>query len=40
MKDIKKIVWGVILLAAGVVFALNSLKITNIEILFPGFIIF
>ena len=36
MKDIRKIVWGAVLLAAGVIFALHALNVTNIDILFPG----
>lgn len=36
MKDFKKILWGAVLLAAGVVLALNALDITNIDIFFPG----
>lgn len=36
MKDIKKIVWGAILIAAAVIFALNALNVTNIDLLFPG----
>lgn len=36
MKDIKKIVWGVVLLAVAVIFALNTLGVTDIDILFPG----
>ena len=30
------IIWGIVLVAAGVIFALNSLKITNIDIFFEG----
>ena len=30
------IIWGIILVAAGIIFALNALEITNIEIFFKG----
>ena len=36
MRDIKKIVVGAVILAAGVLFALNSLNVTDIDIFFPG----
>ena len=36
MKDSKKIIFGAILLLAGVVIALNAFGITNIDLLFPG----
>ena len=36
MRDIKKIVIGAVILAAGVLFALNSLNVTDIDIFFPG----
>lgn len=36
MRNSKKIIFGVVLLIAGVIFALNALEITNIDILFPG----
>ena len=36
MRNMNKVVWGLVLLAAGVIFALNALEITNIDILFPG----
>lgn len=36
MKQLKKIVWGIILIAAGVLFALNALNITDINIFFDG----
>ena len=36
MKKISKIIWGVLLVAAGVVFALNALGVTDIDIFFDG----
>lgn len=36
MKQLKKIVWGVILIAAGSLFVLNALNITNINLFFDG----
>ena len=36
MRDIKKIVIGAVILAAGVLLALNSLNVTDIDIFFPG----
>lgn len=36
MRDIKKIVIGAVVLAAGVLFALNALNVTDIDIFFPG----
>lgn len=36
MKDMKKVVWGAVLLAVGVIFALNALNITDIDVWFPG----
>ena len=36
MKNLSKIIWGVVLLCAGVIFALNAIGITNIDIWFPG----
>lgn len=36
MKQLKKIVWGIILIAAGVLFALNALNITDINLFFDG----
>ena len=36
MKKISRVLWGVVLVAAGVIFALNALKITNISIFFDG----
>lgn len=36
MKKFKKVIWGVVLIAVGVMFALNALEITNIDIFFDG----
>ncbi|MBQ8249145.1 MAG: hypothetical protein IJY93_04590 [Clostridia bacterium] len=36
MKKINSVIWGIILIAAGVLFALNALNITNIDIFFDG----
>lgn len=36
MRDIKKIVIGAVVLAAGVLFALNALNVTDFDIFFPG----
>ena len=36
MKNITKVIWGIVLLIAGVIFALNALGITNIDVWFPG----
>lgn len=36
MRDIKKIVIGAVILAAGVLFALNALNVTDFDIFFPG----
>lgn len=36
MRDTKKIVWGIVLLLAGVAIALNAFGITDINVLFPG----
>lgn len=36
MKKVSSILWGVVFIAAGVIFALNALKITDIEIFFDG----
>lgn len=36
MKQFKKILWGVILIAVGLLFALNALNITNINLFFDG----
>ena len=34
--NFSSIVWGIVLVAAGVIFALNSLDITNIDVFFEG----
>ena len=34
--NLNSIIWGIVLVAAGVIFALNALGITNIDILFKG----
>lgn len=36
MKRVTKILWGVVLIAAGVIFALNALDITDIDVFFDG----
>ena len=36
MKDMKKVIWGAVLLAVGVILALNALDITDIDVWFPG----
>ena len=36
MKKFGKILWGIILIAAGVLFALNALDITDIDLFFDG----
>lgn len=36
MKKTGSIIWGVVLIAAGVLFALNTLNITNIDVFFDG----
>ena len=36
MKKVSRVIWGIVLIAAGVVFALNALNITNIDIFFDG----
>ncbi|NLD87609.1 MAG: cell wall-active antibiotics response protein [Clostridiales bacterium] len=36
MKKISRVIWGIVLVAAGVLFALNALDITNIDIFFDG----
>lgn len=36
MKKITKIIWGIVLVAVGVVFALNALNITNVDMFFEG----
>lgn len=36
MKKASSIIWGIILIAAGVLFALNALNVTNIDVFFDG----
>ena len=36
MKRSSKIIWGILLIAAGVIFALNALEIASINIFFDG----
>ena len=36
MKKVNKIVWGVVLIAAGIIFALNALNVTSIDVFFDG----
>ncbi len=36
MKRSTSIIWGIVLVAIGVIFALNALEITNIELFFDG----
>lgn len=36
MRDVKKILWGIVLLALGVLLALNLFGITDFDIFFPG----
>lgn len=36
MKQVSKIMWGIVLVALGVVFALNALEITDIDVFFRG----
>ena len=36
MKKVISILWGIVLIAAGALFALNALNITNIDIFFDG----
>lgn len=36
MKKSSRILWGIVLIAAGALFGLNALKITNIDIFFDG----
>lgn len=36
MRKTSNIIWGIILVAIGVIFALNALEITNIEVFFDG----
>ena len=36
MKKTSKIIWGVVLIIGGIIFALNTLNITNIDVFFDG----
>ncbi len=36
MKKISNVIWGIVLIAVGAMFALNALNITNIDIFFDG----
>lgn len=36
MKKISSVIWGIVLIAAGALFALNALNLTNIDIFFDG----
>lgn len=36
MKKVSSVLWGLVLIAAGVVFALNAMNITDIDIFFDG----
>lgn len=36
MKKVGRVIWGIVLIAVGVLFALNALKITKIDIFFDG----
>ena len=36
MKKVSSIIWGIILVAAGVIFALNAFDVTNIDLFFDG----
>ena len=36
MKKISKVLWGIVLISVGVIFALNAFGITDIEIFFDG----
>ena len=36
MKKISSVIWGIVLIVAGALFALNALNITNIDIFFDG----
>jgi predicted membrane protein len=36
MKKVSNILWGLVLIAAGIVFTLNAMEITNIDIFFDG----
>ncbi len=36
MKNMTKVIWGVVLLVVGIIFGLNALGVTNIDVWFPG----
>ena len=36
MKNLSRILWGIVFIAAGVIFALNTIGITNVEVFFDG----
>lgn len=36
MKKASKVIWGILLIAAGLIFALNEFKITDIDVFFDG----
>lgn len=36
MRNIRKILWGIVLLAVGIIIGLNTLGITHIDVWFPG----
>jgi len=36
MKKINNVIWGVLLIAAGLIFALNAMNVTNIDVFFDG----
>ncbi len=36
MKKISSVIWGIVLIVAGVIFALNALDITDIQVFFDG----
>lgn len=36
MKKLSSVMWGIVLIAAGVIFALNALDVTDIDIFFDG----
>ena len=36
MKKLSSVLWGIVLIAAGVIWALNEFNITNIDVFFDG----
>lgn len=36
MKNMNRILWGLVFIAAGVIFALNAFEVTNVEVFFDG----